>query len=66
MSVCTLEECHLLGCNASGSCKNRLFGGTYRLYLQGEINQRTRDTLAVTSNFRTLVCYLSVAVSLAS
>jgi hypothetical protein len=33
-----------------GSCKNRLFGGAYRLQLQGEINQRTMNTAAVASN----------------
>jgi hypothetical protein len=36
------------------SCKNRLFGGTYRLHLQGESNQRTKNTLAVASECTTL------------
>jgi hypothetical protein len=32
------------------SCKNRRFGGTYRLHYQGEKNRRVRNTVAVTSN----------------
>jgi hypothetical protein len=37
-----------------GSCKNRRFGGMYRLHHQGDKNRRTRKTLAVTSNRSTL------------
>jgi hypothetical protein len=33
-----------------GSCKNRCSGGTYRLHLQGENSQRTRNMLAISSN----------------
>jgi hypothetical protein len=29
-----------------GSCKNRLFGGLYRLYYQGDSNRRTRNTVS--------------------
>jgi hypothetical protein len=36
------------------SCKNRRFGGTYRLHLQGENSLRIGNTLAVTSNCSTL------------
>jgi hypothetical protein len=37
-----------------GSCKNRRFGGNYRLNYQGDKNRRARKTLTVTSNRRTL------------
>jgi hypothetical protein len=37
-----------------GPCKNRRFGGTSRLLHQGDQNLRTRTTLDVTSNRRTL------------
>jgi hypothetical protein len=33
-----------------GSCRSRSFVGTYNLHLQGESNQRGRNTLAATSN----------------
>jgi hypothetical protein len=32
-----------------GSCRNRCFRGTYRLYLQGENNQRNKNTLAIST-----------------
>jgi hypothetical protein len=34
----------------SGFCKNRHFGGTYRLHQQGEKNRRTRNI--VSSNYQ--------------
>jgi hypothetical protein len=37
-----------------GSCKNRRFGGTYRLHHQGEKISKLRTMLAVTSNRSTL------------
>jgi hypothetical protein len=37
-----------------GSCSNQRFGGTYRLHLHGENNQRTKNTLAIASNCSTL------------
>jgi hypothetical protein len=39
-----------------GSCKNRRFGGTYRLYLQDEKIVELGTTLAVTSNWSTRGC----------
>jgi hypothetical protein len=33
-----------------GSCRNRRFGGTYRLHLPGEKNHLTKTTLAVASD----------------
>jgi hypothetical protein len=33
-----------------GSCKNRRFGGTYRLLDHSDRNRRVRNNLAVTSN----------------
>jgi hypothetical protein len=33
-----------------GSCKNRHFGGTYRLHYHGDKNRWSRKSLAVTSN----------------
>jgi hypothetical protein len=32
-----------------GSCKNRRFGGAYRLHPQDENNQRAKNTLAIAS-----------------
>jgi hypothetical protein len=37
-----------------GSCRNRCFGGMYRLHLQGENNQQTKNTLAIASDCSTL------------
>jgi hypothetical protein len=33
-----------------GSCENLRFGGNCRLHLQGENNERTRNTLAIASD----------------
>jgi hypothetical protein len=38
---------------ACGSYRNRCFRGKYRLHLQGELNERTEDTLAVANNCST-------------
>jgi hypothetical protein len=32
-----------------GSCRNRRYRGTYRLHLEGENNQRTKKTLAISA-----------------
>jgi hypothetical protein len=37
------------------SCKNRRSGGTYSLHHQGDKNRRAKKTLAVTSNWTTLL-----------
>jgi hypothetical protein len=37
------DECRLLIVTPCGSCENRRFGGTYRLYHQGDKNRRARN-----------------------
>jgi hypothetical protein len=37
-----------------GFCRNRPFGGTYRLHLHGKNNQQTKNTLAIASDCSTL------------
>jgi hypothetical protein len=49
----TVRNAVLWNVTPCGSCKNRRFGGTY-LHLQGQNNQRTMGTLAITSNCSTL------------
>jgi hypothetical protein len=46
----TMTNVVFLDVTPCGSCKDRRFGGTYRLDHQGDKNQRARNKLAVTSN----------------
>jgi hypothetical protein len=50
----TLKNAVFWDVTRSASCKIRLYGETYRLYSQGENNQRGRKTLAVTRNWSML------------
>jgi hypothetical protein len=53
-SAVTMKNVIFLDVTSCGSCKRRHFGGTYRLHLQSENNQRTRNSLSVVSKCSTL------------
>jgi hypothetical protein len=42
----TMKNGVFLDVTPSGSCKNRRFGGTWRLLHQGDKNQRTRNNVS--------------------
>jgi hypothetical protein len=48
-TVATMKNSVSWEARPCSSCKNQRYGGTYRLYLQGEKNQRDRNTLAISS-----------------
>jgi hypothetical protein len=45
-----LKNAHFRDMTPYGSCKNRRFGGIYRLHHQGGNSQRTRNNVSVTAN----------------
>jgi hypothetical protein len=44
--MCKIKSAVCLDVTPCGSCKERCFGGKYRLYHLGEKNQRARDNVS--------------------